>query len=92
MSIAIANSKLVPLSGIGVIVTPFLSLFDVYYIFDFAMNHASIEKICDLGYNVYFTSSECFIQDRTSQKTIEISRRRSGLYVFNQFICFLLLE
>jgi len=32
---------------------------------------------------VYFTPSECFVQDHTSQKLIEIGHRQGGLYVLN---------
>jgi len=66
MSIAIDNSESVPLSGIGIIATTFLSLFDVYYIPCLTMNLAFVGKICDFGNNVYLTPSKCFVQDRTS--------------------------
>jgi len=75
MLIRTANGHLVPLSSIGPIVTPSLSLSDVYYIPGSAMNLVSIGKICDSGYNVYFSSSKCFVQDCTSQKVIEIGHR-----------------
>jgi len=51
-----------------------LSLFDVYYIHGLAMNLAYVAKICEYGYNVYFSLFEYFIQDRTSHKVIEIGR------------------
>ena len=66
MSIAIVNGDYVPLSGIGTIFKPSLSLFDIYYIPGLAMNLASIGKICDSGYNVYFSPSKFFVQDHTS--------------------------
>jgi len=71
--------------SIGNIVTPSWSLSDVYYIHGLAMDLTSVGKICDFGYNVYFTPSECFVQDRTTQKVIEIGRRQGELYVLNQF-------
>ena len=49
------------------------------------MNLASVGKICDSGYNVLFSPSACFVQDRQSQKMIGIGSRQRGLYVLNQF-------
>jgi len=85
MSIVTTNSDSVPLSSIGTIVTPSLSLYDVYYILGITMNLASVGKICDFGYNVCFSLFECFVQDRTSQKVIGIGRRQGRLYVLNPF-------
>jgi len=59
MSIATANGDSVSLSSIGIIVTPSLSLSDVYYIPSLAMNLVSVKKIYYFGYNVYFSPSEC---------------------------------
>jgi len=74
MSIATANDDLIPLFGIGTIVTPSpLSLSDVYYI------------LCDSRFNVCFSPFECYVHDRTYQKVIEIGRRQCELYVLNQF-------
>ena len=61
MSIAIANGDSVPLYGIGTITIPSLSLSDIYYIPGLTLNLASIGKICDSGYNVCFSPSECFV-------------------------------
>jgi len=80
-----ANSDSVPLSSIGTIVTPSLSLYDVYYIPSLAMNLVFVGKCCDSGYNVYLSSSERFVQDRTSQKVIKIGCKQGELYVLNQF-------
>jgi len=65
MLIATANGESVPLSGIGTIATPSLSLYDVYYIAGLAMNLAFVGKICEFGYNVYFTSFKCFVHDQS---------------------------
>jgi len=78
MSIATTNGDSVPLSGIGTIVTPSLSLYDVYYIHSLAMNLASAGKICDSSYNVYFSPSD-------SLKVIGIGYTKGGLFVLNQF-------
>jgi len=85
MSIATANNDSVPLSGIGTMATPSLSLSDVYCVPGLAMNLAFVRNIYDSGYNVCFYPSVYFVQDRTSQKVIEIGRRLGGLYVLNQF-------
>jgi len=86
MSITTIDGYLVPLSDIGTIATPSLYLSDVYYIPPyFAMNLVLyfVVKICDSEYNVYFSPSDCFVQDDTSHKVIEIGRRQTGLYVLN---------
>jgi len=75
MSITTINGDSVTLSGIGTIVTPSLSLFNVYYVPGLAMNHAFVGKIYDSRYNVCFSPCACFVQDRTSQKVIEIGCR-----------------
>jgi len=81
MSSVTDNDDLVPLSGIGTIAIPSLSLSAIYYIPDLPTNLASVGKIYDSGYNVYFSTYECFIHDRTSQKVIKIGRRQGILYV-----------
>jgi len=85
MSIATANGHSIPLSGIGTIATPSLSLFDVYYISVLSMNLAFVRQIFYSRYDDCFSPSKCFVQDHTSQKVIEIGRRQGGLYVLNQF-------
>jgi len=81
----VTNDDSVPLSDIGTIVTPSLSLYDVYYILGLAMNLASIGKISDFGYNLCFSISKCFVQDHTSHEVIEIVHRQGGLNVLNHF-------
>jgi len=66
MPIATVNGGSVPLYGIGTIATPSLFLFDVYCIPGFVVVLASVGKIRDSGYNVYFTPSEYFVKDCTS--------------------------
>jgi len=70
-----------PLTGVGSVVTPHLSLPNVYLIPKLKLNIASVGQICDSGdYLVMFSGSFCCVQDLQSQKLIGTGRRENGLY------------
>lgn len=75
-----ADGTILPLAGSGSVKTSQLSLPDVYYIPKLAMNLVSISQLCDLGYNVLFSSTCCIVQDPRSKRVIGIGRREGGLY------------
>jgi len=55
--VMIANGTPMPLASFGFVVTPHLSLLDVYLIPNLKLNLASIGQICDFGdYLVIFSS------------------------------------
>jgi hypothetical protein len=55
--VMIANGTPTPLASVGFVVTPHLSLLDVYRIPNLKLNLASIGQICDFGdYLVIFSS------------------------------------
>jgi len=59
-----ADDTPMPLVGVGSIVTPHLSLPDVYLIPKLKLNLASVGQICDSGdYLVMFSGSFCCVQD-----------------------------
>ena len=58
-----ADGTPMPLTGIGSIVTPHLSLSSAYHIPNLSMNLASIGQLCDAGYLVSFSSTFCHVQD-----------------------------
>jgi hypothetical protein len=62
--VMIANGTPTPLASVGSVITPHLSLLDVYLIQNLKLNLTSIGQICDFGdYLVIFSSSFCCVQD-----------------------------
>ena len=80
-----ADDTPMPLAGVGSIVTPHLSLPNVYLIPKLKLNLASIGQICDSGdYLVMLSGSFCCVQDLQSQKLIGTGRRENGLYILDK--------
>jgi hypothetical protein len=74
-----------PLTGVGSVITPHLSLPNVYLIPKLKLNLASVGQICDSGdYLVMFSGSFCCVQDLQSQKLIRTSRRENELYILDE--------
>jgi hypothetical protein len=74
-----------PLAGVGSVVTPHLSLPNIYLILKLKLNHTSIDQLCDSGdYLVMFSGSFCCVQDLQSQKLIETDRRENGLSILDE--------
>jgi hypothetical protein len=62
-----ADGTLMPLADVGFVVTPHLSLSNVYFIPKLRLNLASVGQLCDSGdYLVIFSSFFCCIQDLQS--------------------------
>jgi len=80
-----ADDTPMPLASVGSVVTPHLSLLNVYFIPKLKLNLASIGQIYDSDdYLVMFSGSFCCVQDLQSQKLIETGRRENGLYIFDE--------
>jgi hypothetical protein len=80
-----ADDTPMPLAGIGSIVTPHLSLHNVYLIPKLKLNLESVGQICDSGdYLVMFSGSFYCVQDLQSQKLIGTGRRENGLYILDE--------
>ena len=84
VSVLTADGTPMPLAGCGSIVTPCLSLPDVYYIPKLTINLVSVSQLCESGYLVFFSSSACYVQDPQSQKLIGTGRRKGRLYVLDE--------
>jgi hypothetical protein len=57
----------IPLAGVGSIVTPHLSLLNVYFIPNLKLNLAHVSQICDYSdYLIMFSGSFCCVQDLQS--------------------------
>ena len=61
-----ADGTLMPLAGVGSVVTPNLSLPNVYHIPKLTLNLASVGQLCDSGNLVTFSSSSYYVQDLQS--------------------------
>jgi hypothetical protein len=80
-----ADGTPMPLTSVGSVVTPHLSLPTVYFIPKLKLNLASIGQIYDSDdYLVMFSGSFCCVQDLQSQKLIETGRRENGLYILDE--------
>jgi len=80
-----ADGTPMPLAGVGSVVTPHLSLPNVYLIPKLKLNLASVGQICDSGdYLVMFSGSFCCVQDLQSQKLIGTGRRENELYILDE--------
>jgi len=80
-----ADGTPMPLAGVGSVVTPHLSLTNVYLIPNLKLNLASVGQICDsYDYLVMFSGSFCCVQDLHSQKLIGTGHRENGLYILDE--------
>jgi hypothetical protein len=79
------DDTLMSLVGVSSVITPHLSLSNVYLIRKRILNLASVGQLCDFGdYLVISSSSFCYVQDLQSQKLIGTGRRQNGLYILNE--------
>jgi len=79
-----ADGTLMPLADVGSIITPHLSLLNVYLISKLKMNLAYIGQLCKSGnYLVIFSSLFCCVQDLQYHKLIKIDRKEKGLYILD---------
>ena len=83
-----ADGTPMPLQGVGSVITPTVSLFDVYYIPDLKLNLVSVSQLCESGYLVSFSSTTCCVMDPRSQKVIGKGRKQGGLYVLDELNIF----
>jgi hypothetical protein len=79
------DGTFIPLAGVGSVVTPHLSLPNVYLIPKLKLNLAFVDQICDSSdYLIMFSSSFCCVQDLQSQKLLGTGRRENGLYILDE--------
>jgi hypothetical protein len=77
-----ADDTLMPLAGVGSVVTPHLSLPNVYLISKLKLNLVSVGQICDSGnYLVMFSDFFYCVQDLQSYNLIGTGRRENVLYI-----------
>ncbi|KAJ9567342.1 LOW QUALITY PROTEIN: hypothetical protein OSB04_003308 [Centaurea solstitialis] len=84
VSVMSASSTPMQVEGVGSIVTPQLSLSDVYYIPTLALNLVSVSQLCKTGYWVFFSDYLCCVQDPRTRKVIGIGHKLGDLYVVDE--------
>jgi len=79
------DDTLMPLAGVGSIITPRLSFPNVYLILKLKLNLAFVGQLCDSDdYLVISSSSFCCVQDLQSQKLIGTGRKEIELYILDE--------
>ena len=58
-----ANGSHISASHIGFVFTPTLSLSDTYPISNLTLNLISVDQLCELGFDLWFGSFGCRVQD-----------------------------
>jgi hypothetical protein len=79
-----ADGTPIPLAGVGSVVTPQLSLPNIYLIPKLKLNLAFVGQICDSGDYLCFLVFFCCVHDLQSQKLIGTGRRENGLYILDK--------
>ena len=80
-----ADGTPMPLANVGSVVTPHLSLPNLYLIPKLKLNLASVGQLYDSSdYLIMFSGSFCCVQDLQSQKLIETGCRENGIYILDE--------
>jgi hypothetical protein len=75
-----ANGSHISVSHIGSVSTSTLSLSDTYLIPNLTLNLISIGQLCELGYDLWFGSSGCRVQDSRTNQVFGTSRRVGWMF------------
>lgn len=81
ISVTTVDGTPMPLASTGSVSTSNLSLSNVYFI-----HLAFIGKLCDSGYLVFFSSTNCYVQDPQPEKVIGTGHRQGGLYMLDELL------
>jgi len=76
ISVMTADDTLIPLAGVDFVITPHLSLPNVYLVPKLRLNLASVGQLCN--------SDDYCIHDLQSQKLIGTDRRENKLYILDE--------
>ena len=75
-----ANSSHIFANHTGSVSTSTLSLSDTYLIPNLTLNLISIGQLCELGYDLWFGSSGCRVQDPRTNQVLGIGRRVGRMF------------
>uniref|UniRef100_A0A2N9H5Z4 Retrovirus-related Pol polyprotein from transposon TNT 1-94-like beta-barrel domain-containing protein n=1 Tax=Fagus sylvatica TaxID=28930 RepID=A0A2N9H5Z4_FAGSY len=75
-----ANGSHIAASHTGSVSTPTLSLSDTYLIPNLTLNLISVDQLCELGFDLWFGSSGCRVQDPWTNQVLGIGRRVGRMF------------
>jgi hypothetical protein len=70
-----ANDSHIAASHTGSVSTPTLSLSNIYLILNLTLNLISVVQLCELGFDLWFGSSGCRVQDPQTNQVLRTGRR-----------------
>uniref|UniRef100_A0A2N9J8J4 CCHC-type domain-containing protein n=1 Tax=Fagus sylvatica TaxID=28930 RepID=A0A2N9J8J4_FAGSY len=75
-----ANGSYISANHTGSVSTPTLSLSDTYLIPNLTLNLISVGQLCELGYDLWFGSSGCRVQDPQTNQVLGTGRRVGRMF------------
>jgi hypothetical protein len=75
-----ANGSYISANNTGSVSTPTLSLSDTYLIPNLILNLISVGQLCELGYDLWFGSSGCRVQDPRTNQALGTGRRVGRMF------------
>uniref|UniRef100_A0A2N9HUR1 Integrase catalytic domain-containing protein n=1 Tax=Fagus sylvatica TaxID=28930 RepID=A0A2N9HUR1_FAGSY len=75
-----ANGSYISANHTGSVSTPKLSLSDTYLIPNLTLNLISVGQLCELGYDLWFGSSGCRVQDPRTNQVLGTGRRVGRMF------------
>uniref|UniRef100_A0A2N9FPE1 Integrase catalytic domain-containing protein n=1 Tax=Fagus sylvatica TaxID=28930 RepID=A0A2N9FPE1_FAGSY len=75
-----ANGSYISVSHTGSVSTPILSFSDTYLIPNLTLNLISVGQLCELGYDLWFGSSGCRVQDPRTNQVLGTGRRVGRMF------------
>jgi hypothetical protein len=75
-----ANGSHISASHTGSVSTPTLSLSYTYFILNLTLNLISVGQLCELGYDLWFDSSGCHVQDPRTNQVLGIGHRVGRMF------------
>uniref|UniRef100_A0A2N9IAK3 CCHC-type domain-containing protein n=1 Tax=Fagus sylvatica TaxID=28930 RepID=A0A2N9IAK3_FAGSY len=75
-----ANGSYISANHTGSVSTPTLSLSDTYLIPNLTLNLISVGQLCELGYDLWFGSSGCCVQDPWTNQVLRTGRRVGRMF------------
>jgi len=84
--VMIVDDTLIHLTGVGFVITPHLSLLNIYLILKLTLNIASIGQLCHSSNYlvIFFLFFFYYVQNIRSQKLIRTGRRKGELYILDE--------
>ena len=74
------NGSHIAASHTSSVSTPTLSLSDTYLIPNLTLNLISVDQLCELGFDLWFDSSGCRVQDPWTNQVLGIGRRVGRMF------------